>query len=57
LPVKGIAAGVYLSEGQNPIFTQGRRGRVEPERRGEGQLITNLGRKYLHEMKTPEPEL
>ncbi len=53
-----FAAGVYLSEARNPIppplptvyvykvylFTQGRGGgRVEPERRLEGQQFTKLG--------------
>jgi hypothetical protein len=33
------------------LFTQGRRGggRVKPERRGEGQQFTKLGRKYQHD--------
>jgi hypothetical protein len=36
------------------LFTQGRRegergGRLEPERRGEGQQFTKLGRKYRHD--------
>jgi hypothetical protein len=60
-----FAAGVYLSESQNPLpppfhsvyantvllFTQGRgeEGRVEPERRLEGQQFTKLGRKYQHD--------
>jgi hypothetical protein len=57
-----FAAGVYLSETQNPIhppplhtiylFTQGRGGGggiVEPERRGEVQQFTKLGRKYQHD--------
>ncbi len=41
---RDLVAGVYLSEAQNSIsmytiylFTHGRGGRVEPERRGEGQ--------------------
>ncbi len=60
-----FAAGDYLSEAQNPIppplhsvyantvllFTQGggEEGRVEPERRLEGQQVTKLGRKYQHD--------
>jgi hypothetical protein len=59
-----FAAGVYLSVAQNPypplntvyvytvyLFPQGRGkggGRVEPERRGEGQQLTKLGRKQQH---------
>jgi hypothetical protein len=31
------------------LFTQGRGGRVEPERRLEGQQFTKLGRKYQHD--------
>ncbi len=44
-----FAEGVYLSEAQNPIHTSLREGggRVEPERRLEGQQFTNLGQKYL----------
>jgi hypothetical protein len=30
----------------------GSRGRVEPERRGEGQQFTKLGRKYQHDLQT-----
>jgi hypothetical protein len=54
-----FAAGVYLSEAQNPIppppytlymciFTQRREGegKVEPERKLEGQKFRKLGRKY-----------
>jgi len=59
-----FAAGVYLSDAQNPppplthyinaykilIHTgKWRRGRVEPERRGEEQQFTKLGRKYQHD--------
>jgi hypothetical protein len=56
------AAGVYLSEAQNPppplqtvyvdtvyVFTQGRGEGVEPERRLEGQQFTKLGQKYQHD--------
>ncbi len=61
---RDFAAGVYLSEAQSPIplrpytmytgiqvylFTLGRGGgRVEPERRLEGQQFTYLGRKCQH---------
>ncbi len=67
-PVKGLAAGVYLSgslEAQKPIspppplthcilvhiqhaHSHNEGGRVEPERRGEGQQFTKLSRKYQH---------
>ncbi len=59
---RDFVAGVDMSKAQNPIhpprsvyvyvvylFTQrrgGRRGRVDPERRLEGQQFTKLGRKY-----------
>jgi hypothetical protein len=59
---RDFAAGVFLSEAQNPISpplhtirvntsTLGRwgGGRFEPERRGEGQQFTKLGRKYQHD--------
>jgi hypothetical protein len=62
---RDFAAGVYLSEGQNPMhctpppytciqFTDsqremGERGRVEPDRRLEGHQFTKLGRKYQHD--------
>jgi hypothetical protein len=66
LTCKGdFAAGVYLSEAQNPIplplhmhcilvfsilnlFTKGE-SVDELERRGEGQQLTKLGRKYQHD--------
>ncbi len=59
-----FAVGVYLSETQNPIPPPPRirlysilihtgkgvgGGRVEPERRLEGQQFTKLGRKYQHD--------
>jgi hypothetical protein len=60
-----FAAGVYLSEAQNPIpipppthcirvysiliHTGGGGGRIEPERRLEEQQFTKLGRKYHHD--------
>jgi hypothetical protein len=31
------------------LITQGRVGRFEPERSGEGQQFTKLGRKYQHD--------
>jgi hypothetical protein len=54
----GLAAGVYLSEAHNPIplpppytciqytysHRKGEEGRIEPERRVEGQQFTKLGR-------------
>ncbi len=59
---RDFAAGVYLSEAQNPLhppppytfytciqYTYSHReggGRVEPERRLEGQQFTKLGLKY-----------
>jgi hypothetical protein len=62
---RDFAAGVYLSEAQNPIppphthctciqYTYSHRerergGRVELERRGERQHFTKLGRKYHHD--------
>jgi hypothetical protein len=60
---RDFAAGVYLSEAQNPIlpsspytlyrclFTQRREkeGKVEPERRLEGKQFRKLGRNYLHD--------
>jgi hypothetical protein len=62
---RDFAAGVYLSEAQNPIppphthcvrvysilihTGKGRGGRVELERRGERQQFTKLGRKYHHD--------
>jgi hypothetical protein len=59
---RDCAAGVYMSESQNPIphphtvylytvylFTQGRGGGVEPERRLEWQQFTKLGRKHKHD--------
>jgi hypothetical protein len=63
LSVRDFAAGVYLSEAQNPIpppLTHGIRvysilnhigkgGRVEPERRLEKQQFTKLVRKYQHD--------
>ncbi len=56
---RDFAAGVYLSEAQNPILPDlihcirafsilihtGKGGRVEPERKLEGQQFTKLGRK------------
>jgi hypothetical protein len=56
------AAGVYLPEALNTIppspytlykciqytYSHRRGGRVEPERRLEGQQFTKLGRKYQH---------
>jgi hypothetical protein len=40
------------------LFTQGRkRGRVEPERRLEGQKFTKLGQKYKHECISSPPKL
>jgi hypothetical protein len=58
-----FAAGVYLSEAQNPIpsphytlytciqytYTDREGGTVEPERRLEGQQFTKLSRKYLRD--------
>jgi hypothetical protein len=35
------------------LFTQGRGGRVEPERRLEGQQFTKLGRKYQYDCLYP----
>ena len=62
---RDFAAGVYLSEAQNPMTPpptqcirvnsilihtgRGLGGRVEPERRFEGQQFTTLGRKYQHD--------
>ncbi len=60
--LRDFAAGVYLSEAQNPIrpplhtvyvytvliHTGRKGGRVQPERRLEGQQFTELGRKYQH---------
>jgi hypothetical protein len=60
---RGFAAGVYLSKGQNNeippsptvyiytvyLFTQGKRGGVDPERRLEGQHFTKQVRKYQHD--------
>jgi hypothetical protein len=57
---------VYLSEAQNPIppllpYTfihtgkGGGGGRVEPERRVEGQQFTKLGRKYHHDLLYLQP--
>jgi hypothetical protein len=48
---RDFAAGAYLSENQNPIpptltHRELGGGRVEPERREEGQQFTKLGRKY-----------
>jgi hypothetical protein len=52
---RNFAAGIYLSEAQNPPHTlytciqytyspkEGGKGRVEPQRRLEGQLFTKLG--------------
>ena len=65
--LRDFAAGVYLSEAQNPIpspldtlytctiqstnsHREGGGGRVEPERRIEGQHLTKLGRKYQHDI-------
>jgi hypothetical protein len=58
---RDFAAGVYLSEEKphTPTLTHcirvysilihtGKGRRVEPERRGEGQQFTKLGRKYQH---------
>jgi hypothetical protein len=58
--LRDFAAGVYLSEAQNPMpplhtayctciqYTYSHRegGRYAPERRFEGQQFTKLGRKY-----------
>jgi hypothetical protein len=58
---KDFAAGVHLSEAQNPTppslhtvyvcthtHSEGG-GRVEPERRLEGQQFTKMGQKYQHD--------
>ncbi len=54
--LRDLAAGVYLSEDQNPMYTSiqyahshREGGGVEPERRGKGQQFTKLGRKYQHD--------
>jgi hypothetical protein len=68
--LREFAAGVYLSEAQNPIppllthcirvcsFKKGRReGGELNKRRLEGQQFTKLGRKYQHDSISPYPYL
>ncbi len=63
---RDFAAGVYLSEAQNPIsppplltvyvyMGMGGGGRDEPEGRLKGQKFTKLGRKYQHNWQYLQP--